>query len=31
MLKPIIVATYCMADVIANVADGIATAGSVLL
>ena len=27
MLKPLTVATYCMADVIANVADGIATAG----
>ena len=31
MLKPLTVATYCMADVIANVADGIATAGWVLL
>ena len=27
MLKPPTVATYCMTDVIANVADGIATAG----
>ena len=25
MLKPLTVATYCMADVIANVADGITT------
>ena len=31
MLKPLTVATYCMADVIANVADGVATAGWVLL
>ena len=31
ILKQLTVATYCMADVIANVADGIATAGGVLL
>ena len=31
MFKPLTVATYCMADVIANVADGIATLGWVLL
>ena len=31
MLKPLTNATYCMVDVIANVADGIATAGWVLL
>ena len=31
MLKPPTVATYCMADVIATVADGLATAGWVLL
>ena len=31
MLKPLTVATYCMADVITNVADGIATEGWVFL
>ena len=31
MLKPLAVATYYMADVIANVAEGIPTAGWVLL
>ena len=31
MLKLLVIATYYMADVIANVADGIATAGWVLL
>ena len=32
MLKPLNVATYyCMADIIVNVADGIATAGWALL
>ena len=31
MLKPLTVETYCMADVIATVADGKATAGLVLL
>ena len=31
MLKPLTFPAYCMADVIANVADGMATAGWVLL